>query len=269
MPYDYVFDWYGVPFNPIVLNEISFPNGTSYKFTYDVWGEIDKIIYPQFLGLADGLRGNPPQSMRDMLADPQQAALFTNAQHQGSMGPSVLLSRSVDLSGRQALLDVAGGSGAFSIVLCRRYDALKATIIDFPGVVEVASKFIAEAGLEDRIAVVAGDALEVEWPANQDVVLMSYLLSAVGSSDIPRLLTAAYGALAPNGILIVHDFMLDVDHAGPPEAAQFFLSYIAQRTDSVSFNGSDIEKASTNAGFRQAHSQPLIAGLTGIVVADK
>jgi RHS repeat-associated protein len=33
-------------FNPIVLNEIVLPDGTSYKFTYNVWGEIDKVIYP-------------------------------------------------------------------------------------------------------------------------------------------------------------------------------------------------------------------------------
>lgn len=33
-------------FNPIVLSEIVLSNGTSYKFTYDIWGEIDKIQYP-------------------------------------------------------------------------------------------------------------------------------------------------------------------------------------------------------------------------------
>ncbi len=33
-------------FNPVVLSEIVLPNGTSYKFTYNVWGEIDKIVYP-------------------------------------------------------------------------------------------------------------------------------------------------------------------------------------------------------------------------------
>lgn len=33
-------------FNPIVLTEIVLPNGTSYKFSYNVYGEIDKVIYP-------------------------------------------------------------------------------------------------------------------------------------------------------------------------------------------------------------------------------
>lgn len=33
-------------FNPTVLSEIVLPNGQSYKFTYNVYGEIDKVVYP-------------------------------------------------------------------------------------------------------------------------------------------------------------------------------------------------------------------------------
>jgi RHS repeat-associated protein len=33
-------------FNPVVLYQIVLPNNTSYTFTYNVYGEIDKIIYP-------------------------------------------------------------------------------------------------------------------------------------------------------------------------------------------------------------------------------
>lgn len=33
-------------FNPTVLAEIVLPDNTSYKFTYNVYGEIDKVVYP-------------------------------------------------------------------------------------------------------------------------------------------------------------------------------------------------------------------------------
>jgi YD repeat-containing protein len=36
----------GATFNPVVLSEVVLPNGLSYKFTYNVYGEIDKIVYP-------------------------------------------------------------------------------------------------------------------------------------------------------------------------------------------------------------------------------
>ncbi len=36
----------GALFNPVVLSEIVLPNGLSYKFSYNIYGEIDKVIYP-------------------------------------------------------------------------------------------------------------------------------------------------------------------------------------------------------------------------------
>lgn len=36
----------GNEFNPIVLHEIQLPNGSLYKFTYNVWGEVDKVVLP-------------------------------------------------------------------------------------------------------------------------------------------------------------------------------------------------------------------------------
>ncbi|HEX7316775.1 MAG TPA: RHS repeat-associated core domain-containing protein [Pyrinomonadaceae bacterium] len=36
----------GALFDPVVMTEVVLPNGLSYKFTYNVYGEIDKIVYP-------------------------------------------------------------------------------------------------------------------------------------------------------------------------------------------------------------------------------
>jgi hypothetical protein len=33
-------------FNPVVLSEIDLPDGMKYQFTYNVYGEIDKVVYP-------------------------------------------------------------------------------------------------------------------------------------------------------------------------------------------------------------------------------
>jgi RHS repeat-associated protein len=36
----------GKLFNPVVLAEVRLPNGLSYKFSYNIYGEVDKITYP-------------------------------------------------------------------------------------------------------------------------------------------------------------------------------------------------------------------------------
>ena len=52
----------------------------------------------------------------------------------------------VDLAGCRTLLDVGGGSGAFSIALCRRHPELSATILDFPSVRPIAEEMVSRPG---------------------------------------------------------------------------------------------------------------------------
>jgi hypothetical protein len=239
--------------------------GDYYRF------QIDRQLYPNMLALDAGLAGNESglahSSMGGMLADPAEAEAFSRAQHAGSLGPALLLAKTIDLSGAATLLDVAGGTGAYSITLCRRHPGLRATILDFPSVTTVATRYITDAALADRIALIPGNALETDWPAGQDVVLMSYLLSAVGAADIPILIDRARHALAPGGKLIVHDFMLDEDRSGPFSAAGFFLSYLTLRTDPVSFTAGDVTAWLTNAGFEGIESGIMIPEITGYVIA--
>jgi 2-hydroxy-4-(methylsulfanyl)butanoate S-methyltransferase len=229
--------------------------------------QIDKQVYPSWQQLRDGLIGLPTKSIYDLIQDEREAELFSHAQHQGSTGPAILLSRVVDLKGCSRLLDVAGGTGAFSIVLCRLYPELRSTILDFPAVTEVARRYVDEAGLADRVEFLSGNALEREWPNGQDAVLMSYLLSAVGASDIERLMERARNALKPGGLLILHDFMLNADRAGPRDAALFLLGTVTIRPDAMSFSAEDLDEMSRRHGFTSVSLQVLIPETTKLVVA--
>src|SRR5271165_4862097 len=76
---------------------------------------------------------------------------FSSAQHTGSLGPARLMAKRVDLKDRRKLLDVGGGSGAYSIAFCGANPQLSATILDFPETVDTAKRYAREAGLADRI----------------------------------------------------------------------------------------------------------------------
>jgi len=236
--------------------------GDYYRF------QIDRQIYPVFERLSDALHGKR-QQFYNITQDGEEADYFSRAQHSGSMGPAAAMSRLVDLRDRQKLLDVAGGSGAFSITLCRRYPALTCTVMDFPAVEPVAQRFIGEAKLEDRIHFLAGSALETEWPADQDVVLISYLLSAVGASTIPSLLRYAFKALAPGGLLIVHDFMVEDDGTGPTSAALWLLTSLLIDPDAELLAPGSLSKHIAKAGFADVRHQEVIPTITRMIAATK
>jgi ubiquinone/menaquinone biosynthesis C-methylase UbiE len=234
--------------------------------------QINRQLYPAMEHLdarLAGDAGNLASDMEGLLRDPAEAEIFSVAQHAASLGPAIQLAKMIDLHRSRALLDVAGGSGAFSITLCRRYPQLAATIIDFPNVIQVARRFIAAADLSERIQLVGGSALDTGWPDNQDVVLMSYLLSAVKEADIPALLANAYRSLRPGGLLIVHDFMLDDDEQGPALAAQWFLLNLSLQPDCGSFSAATLSVLLVEQGFVSVSSQILIPQITKIVVASK
>lgn len=241
--------------------------GDYYRF------QIDRQIYPNMNDLDAGLAADESamthHSMADWLAGAQDADDFSRAQHAGSAGPAMMMVNAVDLGDAKTLLDVAGGTGAYAIAFCAKHPGLSATILDFSSVIKVAERYIAEAGMTGRIALLGGDALGTDWPENQDAVLMSYLLSAVGGGDIAPLLQRAWRALRPGGRLIVHDFMLDDDRSGPSAAAGFFLSYLATRVDPLSFTAAEVSQWTAAEGFTDVDSAVMIPEITKMVTASK
>ena len=136
----------------------------------------------------------------------------------------------MDLSACEKLLDVGGGTGAFSMALCRRYPKMTATIVDFPNIRDIAERLMKEAGLADRVTSCQGDALTTEWPEGQDVILMSYLLSAM-AEDNGRALIKRARVLKPDGLLILHDFMIEDERTGPTAAALWLLAAVLMDPD--------------------------------------
>lgn len=233
--------------------------------------QVARQIYPALVHLDAGLAGTGVafDTFADLLSRPDEARTFTAAQHAGSQAAARVLAGRIPLNGARTVLDVGGGSGAFSIALCLRNPDLSATILDFPPVVDVARTYREEAGLAARIGLLPGDAVHTPWPSGQDVVLLSYLLSALGDAEIDVVLAKAQASLAPGGLLIVHDFMLDDAAPGPEFAALWFLQYLAYRSDGVSFSASTLAARLRGHGFVPAPSEVLIPETTRMILSRK
>lgn len=235
--------------------------------------QTDKFIFPAYSDLETIISGcDAPDIWRDyasLMGDADTAERFSKGQHAGSLAPASILSKQIDLGTKEQLLDVAGGSGAFTIMLCKRNPELNATIFDFPKALPVAKRYIDDAGLNARVELTAGNAITNDWPQGHDVVLMSYLFSAVSGEDIGTLLGKAYGALPSGGILVVHDFIANDDKTGPLDAALWFLTCMFNCPDAVVLTPQLVCDEITNAGFSEAKVVDVIPNLTKAFVAHK
>ena len=194
---------------------------------------------------------------------------FSSAQHAGSLGPARMMAKRVELGGRKRLLDIGGGSGAYTLAFCAANPELNATILDFPQTVETARRYAREAGVADRVAHLAGDAVKTEWPGGHDVVLMSYVWSAVGGGDIAVLARRAFDALPAGGLVLVHDFMVDNAHGEPPFAAWYLLGSVLDNPDAVCLTPAFVEAALRQAGFEVDATEVMLPGITMLTRARK
>jgi len=196
-------------------------------------------------------------------------AQFSSAQHSGSLGPARLMSKRVDLSDRKQLLDIGGGSGAYSLAFCAANPRLDSTILDFPQTIETARTYARQSGLADRIAHLAGNAITTDWPKGHDVVLMSYVWSAVGGDDVAVLARRAFDALPPGGLVLVHDFMVENSREQPAFAAWYLLGSIFDNPNAVCLTPAYVEDALRQAGFKIEGTEVMLAGITMLTKALK
>ena len=240
--------------------------GAKYDFSDYLRLQVGRQMYPLLDQIEAALENRLPDdatgSYEQWFSDPEEARLYSESQHAGSLGPARQLARNVDLSGAKTLLDVGGGTGAFAITLCKANLDLKATVVDYPNVAALGKKYVEEAGLSDRITYVEGDGREDIWPKNQDVVLMSYLFSGVPGEAHDALIARAYDHLAPGGRFMVHDFVVDADRTGPKLAALWQLQHTAFTPEARSLDTAWLAEALERAGFQDVSVQPMIPEMT-------
>jgi 2-hydroxy-4-(methylsulfanyl)butanoate S-methyltransferase len=128
---------------------------------------------------------------------------------------------------------------------------------------------VQQSGLTDRVRHLAGNAITTEWPKDHDVILMSYVWSAVGEADIAVLARRAFDALPAGGLVLVHDFMVDDVREHPAFAAWYLLGSIFDNPNAVCLTPSYVEGALTQAGFQVEGTEAMLAGITMLTRALK
>ena len=147
------------------------------------------------------------------------------------------------------MLDVGGGSGAYSIAFAQANTALHAEIFDLAPVLEIAREHIDAAGLADRVATRTGDLREEEFGEGFDLVLLSAICHMLGPEANRDLFRRCRRALAPGGRLVIRDFVLDPDKTSPAPAALFAINMLVATREGATYTLEEYRDWLTGAGF--------------------
>ncbi|MCE9520375.1 MAG: methyltransferase domain-containing protein [Verrucomicrobia bacterium] len=131
------------------------------------------------------------------------------------------MAKKLDLTGRQRILDIGGGSGIYACSLVAHYSGLRATVLEQPPVDRIATRCIAERGFTNRVSVTVGDIYKDALPSDCDVHLFSNVLHDWGVSEVRTLLSMSHAALQSGGMLVIHDAFINSDKNGPLPVAEY------------------------------------------------
>lgn len=214
-------------------------------------------------------------------SDPEAAKKYTEAQHNGSLATAYALHRRfpelADRYPNMRMLDVGGGSGAFSIATARKLPDAECVVLDLDSVTKVADNIIGneEESVSKRVITVALSANDpgswhgVVQEESFDVVLMSYISGSIPHETLPGLYKNAYRALKPGGIVILHDFFVDNDGSGPTNAALWALAHCTVNPEGMGLRPNRVVQMLTEEGFVAPKVETLIPKTTQTIVAMK
>jgi SAM-dependent methyltransferase len=157
---------------------------------------------------------------------PRGGRAFTKAMADVGRSSAAATAEKLDFSDADSLLDIGGGPGIYAIELARRWPGLRAAVFDRPEVLEVARENVLAAGLEDRVDLIPGDAFSDDLGGPWDAILISNLVHIYSDEENRRLVARCGAALAPNGRLVIKDFLLDDTRLTPPGGAIFAVNML-------------------------------------------
>jgi SAM-dependent methyltransferase len=179
-----------------------------------------------------------------------------------------LVVRAVGVAGRKRMLDVGGGSAAYSIAFCRANPDLEAEVFDLPSVVGIAHRYIEGTGLAARIRTRGGDLERDGLGSGFDLVLVSQICHSLSEAGNLALLKKCRAALMPGGTLVIQEFILEADKTGPKFAALFALNMLVGTPSGNTYNEEEMSAWMRTAGFMKIRRIRL-PGPSGLILATR
>lgn len=157
------------------------------------------------------------------------------------------------------LLDIGGASGTWTIAFLQRRPDARATIFDLPQVIPMARKRLTDAGFADRVTLVAGDFYVDKLPTGTDLAWFSAIAHQNSRAQNRELFAKIHEALAPGGVLLIRDIVMNDDHTAPSGGAMFAVNMLVNTEGGGTYSLSEYREDLETSGFtnvRQVREDP-------------
>jgi predicted O-methyltransferase YrrM len=220
--------------------------------------------------LADVVRSGKPAvrhaSIRGEEADNEA---FINAMDNVSAPVAAGLIREIGPFEFTHLLDVGGASGTWTMALLQANPEATATLFDLPEVIPLAERRMSEAGMIQRVNLVAGDFEVDALPEGADLAWVSAIIHQNAREQNRRLFARVFEALAPGGRVLIRDVLMDDSRTSPPYGAMFAINMLVATGGGGTFTYDEVREDLESAGFADVAVLRRDEGMNSVFSAAK
>lgn len=190
---------------------------------------------------------------------------FINAMHDRGRKMAPLQLANIDLSGIKSILDIGGGSGAYSMTFVSKKPEIEATVFDLPNVVPITKKFIEKEGFLQRIKTYEGDYTIDDLPAGFDLMFLSAVIHSNSLEINQILINKCYQSLNKNGKIIIQDWIMNNDRTQPTAGAIFAINMLVGTEAGDCFTEQEVTEMLTISGFKNISRVEFETGISQMI----
>jgi 2-polyprenyl-3-methyl-5-hydroxy-6-metoxy-1,4-benzoquinol methylase len=174
---------------------------------------------------------------------------FIGAMHYRGVKQGAILSMMIDLTNIKKMLDVGGGSAAFSMELVKRNPSINVVVLDLPNVIPLTKKYVSQEGLLYKFNFIEGDYLTQDFENSYDLILLSAIVHINSYEQNKMLIKKCTDVLNKNGMIIISDFIMNEDRTQPHHGAIFSLNMLVGTVSGDTYTEGEMKEWFTSAGL--------------------
>jgi 2-polyprenyl-3-methyl-5-hydroxy-6-metoxy-1,4-benzoquinol methylase len=217
-------------------------------------GGLDHVghLWKTWSSLTEAVKSGTSVTMKQPISGRDESWLesFIAAMHSRAGNQAKEIAAVLDLSQTRTMLDIGGGSGAFTFEFIRENPNIKGTIFDLPNVIPITKQYIAKEGFENSVSTISGDYLKDAFGVDYDLVLLSAIIHINSPEENKMLVKKCAEIMNPEGQIVILDHVMSDDRTSPAGGAIFALNMLVGTEKGDTYTESEIKSWMQNAGFK-------------------
>ena len=176
---------------------------------------------------------------------------FIAAMHYCGVKEAKIIFLMLKLSKVNRMLDIGGGSAAFSMEFIKQNPKISAVVFDLPHIIPITKKYVDDEKLNDKIELLEGNYLKDDFGKDYDLILLSAIVHINSFEENKKLIKKCFDSLNANGQIVIKDWVMKEDRTEPTGGAFFSLNMLVGTEKGDTYTESEMKDWLINAGIKK------------------